>query len=424
MLGIEPALGRTFTPADAAAVGLELPSSSRMVLAESLRGRPEHHRPRRDHQRPPSGGGGRDAAWIPFSPRRAALCPLVLEGDTARTIRTVSGIAVLKPGSPAAGAGGCGRRRGATGIGLPDDQPRLRHSRADVPRLARDPTDAHRDGRPDDGGRIRAADRVRESGEPAVCPGAARQRDMAIRAAMGATRARLIAHVLGESAIVTTIGTAVGLSGALWCIGFLPSVWPEEFPYWLRLDPDVRIVTFTVGLTIFTTLAVGLLPAIRMSRPSVTDPLARRPVLLAGTLLASHPAGAGRRAGGTVSGAPRRRAPDDSELSLQRANLGFDERPLLSLRVFATGDAFDPIPARAALFARALDALKALPGVAAVAATSAVPGDDGGATIRVTKAGAAGPFVGAQAITVTPGLFDTLAVREQAHFHGERIRES
>ena len=113
-----------------------------------------------------------------------------------------------------------------------------------------------------------------------------------------------------------------------------------------------------------------------------------------------------------MSGASRRRALDDQEfLSLQRADLGFDERPLLSLRVFATGDAFDPIPARAALFAGALDAVKALPGVTAAAATSAVPGDDGGALIRVTKDGAAGQFVGAHAVTVTPGLFDTLVVR-------------
>ena len=415
LLGIEPALGRTFTPADAAAVGLE----SSVILTHGVW--QSHYggdpniigRAVIINDRPQTVVGVMPPGFR-FPQRAQLYAPLVLEADTARTIRNVSGIALLKPGVT------------------------QQQAQADVDSVAARLESAFPTTNRGYGIRVLTFRDSQVAPQTRIAMGAlmiavvfvlliacanlanllfvrgaARQRDMAIRAAMGASRARLIGHVLGESAIIAAAGTAVGLSGALWCIGFLPSVWPEEFPYWLRLDPDVRIVAFTMGLTIFTTLAVGLLPAIRMSRPSVTDPLSHggRTSSLGRS---SHRVQQGLAVGqvalclGLLVGA---HLMIRSFLSLQRADLGFDERPLLSLRVFATGDAFDPIPARAALFAGALDALKALPGVAAVAATSAVPGDDGGAMVRVTKDGAVGPFVGAQAITMTPGLFDTLAVR-------------
>jgi len=415
MLGIEPALGRTFTPADAAAVGLE----SSVILTHGVW---QNHyggdaniigRVVIINDRPQTVVGVMPPGFR-FPQRAQLYAPLVLEGDSARTIRNVSGIALLKPGVT------------------------RQQAQADVDSVAARLESAFPTTNRGYGIRVLTFRDSQVAPQTRIAMGAlmtavvfvlliacanlanllfirgaARQRDMAIRAAMGATRARLIGHVFAESAIIAGAGTAVGLSGALWCIGFLPSVWPEEFPYWLRLDPDVRMVAFTIGLTIFTTLAVGLLPAIRMSGPSVTDQLSHggRTSSLGRSSHRVQRALAVGQVALCLALLVGAHLMIRSFLSLQRANLGFDERPLLSLRLFATGDAFDPIPARAALFARALDSLRALPGVAAVAATSAVPGDDGGAMIRVTKDGAAGPFVGAQAITVTPGLFDTLAVR-------------
>ena len=68
-----------------------------------------------------------------------------------------------------------------------------------------------------------------------------------------------------------------------------------------------------------------------------------------------------------------------SFLSLQRADIGFDDGPVLTMRVYLAGDAFDEPRVRAAFFDRALQSLRSLPGVTAVAATTSIPGDDGGA---------------------------------------------
>jgi putative ABC transport system permease protein len=416
MLGIEPALGRTFTSADAAA-----PSGFETAVILT-------HGVWQSHYGGDPNIIGRaviinDRAWTVVGvmppgfrfPQRAQLyAPLFLDAESARTIRTVSGIALMKPAITRQQA-----QAEVDGVAARLESAFPTTNRGYGIRVV-----TFRDSQVAPQSRIAMSALMTavvfvlliacaNLANLLFVRGTARQRDMAIRAAMGASRSRLMGHVLAESAIVTAAGTAVGVSGALWCIRVIPSAWPEEFPYWLRLDPDVRMVAFTIGLTVFTTLAVGLLPAVRVSRPRVTGPLSHggRAASLGRS---SHRVQQGLAIGqvalclALLVGA---HLMIRSFLSLQRADLGFDERPLLSLRVFATGDAFDPIPARAALFARALDAVKALPGVTAAAATSAVPGDDGGAVIRVTKDGAAEQFVGAHAITMTPGLFDTLAVR-------------
>ena len=166
--------------------------------------------------------------------------------------------------------------------------------------------------------------------------GASRQREMAIRAAMGASRGRLIWGLLSESALLAIGGTAVGTLGAVWTIDLIRASWPEELPYWIRLDVDGRIVLFTVALTVLTTLAIGLLPALRASRPRVVEDLKE--------------GGRGCRWDGRRSGR-RRRSPIAqvalclallvganlmirSFLSLQRADLGFDDTPLLTMRVY------------------------------------------------------------------------------------------
>ena len=72
-----------------------------------------------------------------------------------------------------------------------------------------------------------------------------------------------------------------------------------------------------------------------------------------------------------------------SFLSLQRASIGFDDAPVLTLRAYLAGDVFDDNRARANFFARAVEAVAAIPGVTAAAATTSIPGDDGGAGVRI-----------------------------------------
>jgi len=190
--------------------------------------------------------------------------------------------------------------------------------------------------------------------------------------------------------------------------------WPEEMPYWIRFDVDDRMIGFTALVTVFTTVAIGWLPAIRASRPQVIEdlkdggrgaslgrPAQRMQSALAVTQVALCLA--------LLVGA---NLMIRSFLSLQRGDLGFDDAPMLTMRVYLSGDAFDEDAVRAGFFDRALAELRALPGVTAAAATTSIPGDDGGSPVRVVTDDrlTPGDEIGAQAIASTPDLMTALGV--------------
>lgn len=244
--------------------------------------------------------------------------------------------------------------------------------------------------------------------------GAARQREMAVRAAMGASRARLAWVLLGESAVLAVAGTALGMLGAAWALDLMRVSFPEELPYWIRFDADVRVVLFTAGLTICTTLAIGLLPAIRASRPRVVDDLKEggRGATLGRPAQRLQTALAVAQVALCLALLVGANLMIRSFLSLQRADVGFDDGPVLTMRVYLAGDAFDDPRVRAAFFDRAVQSLKALPGVTAVAATTSIPGDDGGSTVRIVtdEHAAPGDEIGAQVIAATTDLLGSLGL--------------
>ena len=245
--------------------------------------------------------------------------------------------------------------------------------------------------------------------------GAARQREMAIRAAMGASRGRLIWGLLSESALLAVGGTVAGTLGAVWSIDLIRASWPEELPYWVQLDVDGRIVLFTIVLTALTTLAIGLLPALRASRPRVVEDLKEgaRGLSLGRSAQRTQTALAIAQVSLCLALLVGANLMIQSFLSLQRADLGFDDTRLLTMRVYLAGDAFDENTARAAFFSRVVDSLQALPGVAAAAATTSVPGDDGGNPLRVVTDERLGPGeeIGTQVITASAGLLDALGLQ-------------
>ena len=97
--------------------------------------------------------------------------------------------------------------------------------------------------------------------------GAARQHEMTIRAAMGARRWRLIRQFLIESLILSSLGAACGLIISLWIktsiVNFLIDTLGKMY---FNLSIDVRILLFTFGAAVTTTLLFGFLPALRVSR--------------------------------------------------------------------------------------------------------------------------------------------------------------
>jgi len=244
--------------------------------------------------------------------------------------------------------------------------------------------------------------------------GVARQREMAIRAAMGASRTRLARQLFLDAVVLSVPGAALGLLGAVWAVDAIRVSFPEELPYWLRFDVDVRIALFTAGAALFTAIAVGLLPAVRASRPHLVEDLKEGARATPGhaqqRLQSSLVAAQVALCLALLVGAQLMIA---SFVALQSADLGFDPRSLITMRAYLAGDQYDAIDARSRFFDEAASSLRAVPGVVAAAATTSIPGDDGGAGVRLVVDGRTGPddAVGAGAVGVTSGIFETLGVR-------------
>lgn len=242
--------------------------------------------------------------------------------------------------------------------------------------------------------------------------GASRHREVAVRAAMGAGRGRLLWTTLAESLLLAVPGTVIGVIASRWAIDWMVASFPEELPYWLNFSIDWRVMVFTIATAIFTTLAVGLLPSLRAARPDLVNDLkeggrgvslGRGGHRLQAALAVSQIA----PCFGLLVGA---NLMVRSFLAMQTADLGFDHRPLISARSYLGGDAYDDIRARAAFYRETVRALVAIPGVAAAAATTGIPGDDGGNPARLVVDGRTneGEELGVQTLAITPDLFNVL----------------
>lgn len=243
---------------------------------------------------------------------------------------------------------------------------------------------------------------------------ASRQRELAVRAAMGAGRGRLIWVSLTESLLLAVPGSLIGLILSQWAIDAMVASFPEDLPYWFNFGLDWRVALFAFVTAAFTTIAVGLLPSIRGARPDLVRDLkeggrgvslGRGGQRLQAALAVSQVA----LCFGLLVGADLMVR---SFLAMQTADLGFDHKPLLTARAYLAGDAYDDVATRAAFFRNAADQLARLPGAVAAAATTAIPGDDGGATRRLVIDGrtAETDEIGIHAIGMTPSLFATLNV--------------
>jgi len=103
--------------------------------------------------------------------------------------------------------------------------------------------------------------------------GAGRQREIALRFALGATRARIVRQLLTESLVLSLMGGVLGLVLALWgrdlCLGSIP----EELPFWMRFTIDPNTVLFMVGVSMLSAVLAGLLPALQTSQVNVHETL-------------------------------------------------------------------------------------------------------------------------------------------------------
>jgi predicted permease len=101
----------------------------------------------------------------------------------------------------------------------------------------------------------------------------ARRREIAVRVALGASRARLVRQLLTESLMLAAAGGVLGMLVTVWLTRVMVRVLPSDIPVALDVTPDVRVLMFSAGLCVLTGLLFGLAPALRASRPDLVEAL-------------------------------------------------------------------------------------------------------------------------------------------------------
>jgi putative ABC transport system permease protein len=100
---------------------------------------------------------------------------------------------------------------------------------------------------------------------------ATRQREIAVRAALGATRLRIIRQLLTESVLLSIVGGALGLLLARWGIVFLLKLSPANIPRLDNIQLNARVLAFTFGLSLLIGLLFGLAPALQTSQFDISE---------------------------------------------------------------------------------------------------------------------------------------------------------
>ncbi len=102
---------------------------------------------------------------------------------------------------------------------------------------------------------------------------AVREKEVAIRAALGAGRGRIIRQLLTESILLGLVGGAAGLLLAFWSLRVLVALGPENLPRLEEIGIDAGVLGFTLGVSLLTGIVFGLVPALPASRPDLHESL-------------------------------------------------------------------------------------------------------------------------------------------------------
>jgi putative ABC transport system permease protein len=244
----------------------------------------------------------------------------------------------------------------------------------------------------------------------------ARHREMAVRAALGAGRGRLLAQLLTESLLLSLAGGAVGLALAVWGVDVLRAFIPPAIPRVDEIGLDRSVLAFNLVVSVLTGLLFGILPALAASRltgeslredsRTVTAGTGRRGFrrLLVGVEVALSIVllvGAGLLA--------------RSFLHLQRVPLGFDPADVLSAQLSPARSRYPDAARRRALYEDVLGRAQALPGVTSAALTNIAPFGGGNSGIDVTAADPPTALAPGQALAVdwravSPDYFQTMRI--------------
>ena len=100
-----------------------------------------------------------------------------------------------------------------------------------------------------------------------------RKREIALRAALGASKLRVIRQLLTESVLLSSVGGVLGVMLALWSFAFLQKLIPEQMALGTSLNLDVRVLLFALLISVLTGILFGLVPALQSARVDLNDAL-------------------------------------------------------------------------------------------------------------------------------------------------------
>ncbi|HEX7359481.1 MAG TPA: ABC transporter permease [Bryobacteraceae bacterium] len=247
-----------------------------------------------------------------------------------------------------------------------------------------------------------------------------RKREIAIRAAVGAGRGRIVRQLLTESVLLSIIGGALGLVVGFFAMRGLLAVNPGNIPRigqdGSAVTLDWRVLLFTFGIAIVTGILFGLIPALHASR---------------GDLSAALKEGGGRSGGGGFRENKARSILVATEMALaiilligaallirsfaalNNVNPGFDPQHVLTLRMSLTGPRFENTAGVAQLARHGTERLESIPGVIDAATSCALPLQGGyGLPINIVgKPPAKGPYNGGAGwAKISPHYFDAFKI--------------
>jgi len=208
----------------------------------------------------------------------------------------------------------------------------------------------------------------------------ARRKEIAIRAALGASRRRLLQQVLAETVLLAVAGGAFGLIFAHYGTVFIVKFAGQQLPRSGTIDLDGWVLTFTLGVSLLTGLVAGLLPALRLSKADVSEALKQ---------------GIGRTASeGGGSGTRSVLVVAEVALSLmlligagllirtlwmlRGVNPGFDPDHVITMFLSIPATKFTTPQQQISFYGRALERVRALPGVQSAGLIDALPLTGGG----------------------------------------------
>jgi putative ABC transport system permease protein len=242
----------------------------------------------------------------------------------------------------------------------------------------------------------------------------ARKKELAIRAALGAGRLRVLRQLLTESLMLAFVGGVIGVILANWGIGALSGIIPEEFPRREEIAIDRWVLGFTLLVTALTSLIFGLVPALLSTKTDLTASL--------------------KEGGRSASEGGRRNRVHSllvmtetalalillvgaglliqTLLRLERVNPGFNPERVLTMELSMSPVRY-PRDQRAFFFRRLIERVHALPEVSSVGASTVIPLAGGNNYLAVGIEGRQPPpgtRYGAEFRAVTPEYFKALGI--------------